>query len=827
MAQTITKVITEKTLDGITARLEARAVILEQSVQENCSCIRVDTYFCATNNTSSSKTVYFNFEAAYASEQLCYFNTSNVPISVDGVLGTYPCSYMNNSKFATYTHSNYGIKELSLEPGASGEIKVFSVGYEDKYDEWAYHNVDGTLQIMLTSHLNGSECYAYYKKTNTNWQYFFDDYRIECAIDIPTIDRAVIPITADNFNDEGNPSFSYEITTGTSIGYYMYDGAEEPTAYVRNSDTIEDDTVTALQVALSFDGETIDIPYREVPLDKTSYTFELTDAEREILRQKAQGAPTVPIYYMTKVTREVNTSYGSNPLSEYHATADFVGKLQRNFTVVGCNPSLNSDVWDIKEETLALTGDKDTVIRYESMVEFAVRATASKNATIVSQSVTCGSKTVDGLEYGVIDDVESGAFIFKATDSRNLTAEKTVQKNLIEYVKPTCYQKLSMEMSGEFDTRVVVKVNGNYYNGSFGAVDNTLLLEVRYTNNDGVMGDWQVINDTPTFNGNTYSVETKIEGFSYSKAYVFQCRATDKLNYVQSAQYTLRIYPVFDWGENDFNFNVPVKMNGETVLRHNADANNTVLSASGGHIYIRPGGSESTSGELMIKPDGDVLFGGEVEVNSAATFNGDVNLNGTVKVDGVDLNEILYPEEEEEAPAPADYIVATGTTPMGTNGVWYWTKWYSGKAECYGKRNFGSMAITTKKTDDVYRSATLTQDLPSSLFMEAPEVIDISTYPNGESNYLYTWIGAVSSTAASASSTGGFCVMSCNSQTASSSYITFHIIGKWREMYATNTAWSYYHADDCSSMMDTGLEYTLMTEDEAVAAGYKKHSCIS
>ena len=775
MAIDIRKVVYENSISNkVDVRVEISATVEAQSIQDNTTTLKkLGTYLYVTNKTASSITVSCRGGGNYLEQTVCYANTSDsIPIYVNGVLGTYPGG--TSDTISNMYDTSYGTNTFTVGAGETNSYLIYPI----LVSRTIYHNIDGTAQLEV--HV-GDEFTAY-TTLSGSYTTLIDGISLTGVIDIPTINRVLLPLTADNFNDEGNPAFNYEITTGKSIGYYMSGGWDKDTAYPDEEEVA--DTVIGLQAALSFDGETIDIPYRDIPLDKTSYTFDLTDEEREILRQKAQGAPTVPIYYITKVTREIYYTYqhktGDKALNEYRVSADFVGKAQRNFTVVGCNPSLNSDVWDIKEETLALTGDKDTVIRYESMVEFAVRATASKHAEIVSQSVTCGSKTVSGLEFGVIQDVEDGIFVFKATDSRNLTAEKVVEKNLIEYVKPTCYQKLNMEMSSEFGTRVVLKVNGNYYNGSFGAVNNTLKLETRYTQDDGSMGDWVTLEGTPTFNGNTYSLEVKIEGFSYSKAYTFQCRATDKLNYVQSSQYTLRIYPVFDWGENDFNFNVPVKMNEKTVLRHNADANNTVLSASGGHIYLRPGGTDNTSGEIMIKPDGDVVFGGEIEVGSAATFNGDVNLNGTVLIDGVDLNELLQPEEEEEVIVPADYIIETGTEAMGTNGTWYWTKWNSGKAECYGKRNFGSMAITTKKTDDVYRSATQTQALPSGLFVAAPEFMSLNTYPNGESNYLYTWIGSVSSTAASATSTGGFCVMSCNSQTASSSYITFQIVGRWK-----------------------------------------------
>lgn len=668
-------------------------------------------------------------------------------------------------------------KKLTVAPGETKSTTVIAFDSTDAFDgalatntsniDDLYHDFEGNLVVHEEPYSSNYTRYDADFDVTTYFEYTGDfegtkvtSKSIKSTTEgiFPTYlktNRGVIFTTADSFTDEENPTFAYSVEPN----YFQWDSPYKYVACVK-------DTVTSVQVGLSFDGETLDIPYRDISSGTTSYTFNLTEEEREILRQKAQGSSTVPIYYVTKTAR-YKEAKSSTKLPEF--SGEFISKIQRSLTIVGCEPSINPTIVDIKEETLALTGDENTVIRYESMMEFGIRATASKNATIVSQSVTCGSKTVSGLEFGVIQDPESGFFTFKAVDSRNLVAEEVIQKNLIEYVKPTCYQKLEIALSGETGASIDLTVNGNCFNGSFGAADNTLLLEVRFTDDDGNMGEWQTIPGTPTFNGNTYKLQATFTGFNYGNAYVFQCRATDKLNYVQSSQYTIRLMPVFDWSEKDFNFNVPIKMNGETVLRHNADANNTVLSASGGHIYIRPGGTDDTSGEIMIKPDGSV------------NFKEEVNFEGAVKINGVDLEEILQPQEpeEEEVPAAADYIIETGTEAMGTNGTWYWTKWNSGKAECYGKRNFGKLAITTAKVDDVYRSATQTQALPSGLFVAAPEFININTYADG-GTYQYCWVGNDAATAASTTSTGGFVVMSCKSQTTTSTTLTFNIIGRWK-----------------------------------------------
>lgn len=563
-------------------------------------------------------------------------------------------------------------------------------------------------------------------------------------------DRAVTPLTADSFTDEGNPSFVYSATPQYSY-VYAPSLSENDYGYV-----VELDTITSLQAALSFDGVTPDVGYRDIPIDGSNYTFSLTAAERDIIRAKAQGSDNVPIYYLVKVTRTFEDQ-----------SETFVSKTQRILTIVGCNPTLNPTVKDIKEETLALTGDENTFVRYESMAEYAINATASKGATIVSQSVTCGSKTISNLPNGIIDDVESGTFIFNVTDSRSMGASSSVFKNLVEYVKPTCYQKVEIELSGETGANIKVTANGSYFNDSFGAANNTLKLEVRYTDDNGTMGAWQTISGTPTYNGNTYKLEATFGGFNYGKAYVFQCRATDKLNVVESSQYTIRLLPVFDWSETDFNFNVPVNidaedlsMHGETIIRHSDSTNNTVLSASNGHIYVRPGGTDDTGGQTIFYNNGNVDISGNINAAGNATFGGTVGFDGSFSINGYTLN---------------DFVIATGEEAMGTNGTWYWRKWKSGKAEAWGCRNFGNMAVTTT-WGNLYRSAVLTQNLPDNVFIRTPDSININivhaTYGG--------WICKHEQTAPSAATTGSFIFVRPASATVTApTNIGFYIVGEW------------------------------------------------
>ena len=290
-------------------------------------------------------------------------------------------------------------------------------------------------------------------------------------------------------------------------------------------------------------------------------------------------------------------------------------------------PVVNPKVTDVNSTTMQYTGDArgNTLIRHQSMVEYNMRTRAQHGATIVSQSVTCGSVTQTGKEIGTIENVESGTFVFTVTDSRGYTTTKTLEKTIINYVKPTCYQEVETTLAGTTGAEIAVRIKGNYFDGSFGAVSNTFQMEIRYTQPDGQMGAWQILPDVmfPVLSDDTYTLDITLTGLSYDKSYEIQSRITDIFHTVQSSIYTAQVMPVYDWDKDDFNFNVPVCMNGETILRHNKEANNLVVSASGGSIYFRPAGTNSTSTEMRLNQNGDLV------------------LNGTLIVDGVDIIQAL------------------------------------------------------------------------------------------------------------------------------------------------------------------------------------------
>jgi hypothetical protein len=306
---------------------------------------------------------------------------------------------------------------------------------------------------------------------------------------------------------------------------------------------------------------------REIPAEyfegssTTPFSFTLTEAERAKLFELADEYGE-----LDESTGQIRMRISWFAYTEfYDADGESVIYVTENqtanyITLVGRPPLVEGEVYDVNEKTLALTGDKDTLIRFHSTAHFDIRGEALDAAVLQELSVSNAGGIIAG-DSGEFNNVESNIFYLNAIDNRGNTSRVEVVKGWIEYVKLTANIK-SNEISA--DGFASITISGNYYGGSFGAQDNALTLSVRYKTGDGEYGDWVSI--TPTIGGsNTYEHTINLEGLDYMETYTFQAKAVDKLEEILSAEKVFTTIPVFDWGHDDFNFNVPVTIQGKRM----------------------------------------------------------------------------------------------------------------------------------------------------------------------------------------------------------------------------------------------------------------------
>lgn len=350
------------------------------------------------------------------------------------------------------------------------------------------------------------------------------------------------------------------------------------------------------------DGSTALAAYRTAT--GSSYTFTFTSAEKTNLQKVSTTSNTATVRFYLKSVVGGQT---------------FIKSVERTLTIASPAPTLSPTVTDGNSATVALTGDSSKLVKYHSDAKVVFGAAAVKYATIKSRNVTCGSKSLTA--DGTIQDVESGTFAFSVTDSRGNTTTKTVTKTLVNYTKLTCNLGDGVpDATGKF----IFRVSGNFFNASFGAVANTLTVQYRYRVTGGTYSTYKAM--TVSKSGNSYTATVTLTGLDYTKAYQFQAQAVDKLATVTTQEKTVRSTPVFDWSETDFNFNVPVVVQGRSVLGCGGTAHlgsnqsgvSTNVTLSLNVLDAAYGGVKLSGGGVYIPENGLYLVGGQIGLADGA-----------------------------------------------------------------------------------------------------------------------------------------------------------------------------------------------------------------
>ena len=417
----------------------------------------------------------------------------------------------------------------TIPPRANGYILV-AEGYVD-----VEHEADGKKTITIS--FEGEDRYS----TTTSG---FDISKQSGTLTLTSIPRAATLTAAPHFTDEDNPTITYSNPAGNVV--------ESLKACIADQN-----------------GYGLYAEYRDISKTGTSYTFELTDTERNALRWATINSPNLTVkFYVTTVIGGVT----------YYSTLDKI------MTITNANPTITAVIKDTGAASTALTGDANKIIKGFNYIDASMTATAYKGASIKTRSITNGSKTINAAT-GVFENVESGTFVLSTTDSRGYTTTQTIEKELIDYIKLTCNMDVDNPTT---DGKTTLKINGNYFNGSFGKVANTLQVQYRYKENDGNYSEW--INATATISGNTYNSTTNITGLNYQSAYTFQARAIDKVNLgIESAAKRVKAIPAFDWGENDFKFNVPAYDENGVELGTELTANDYDAAMKSGNALLESG----------------------------------------------------------------------------------------------------------------------------------------------------------------------------------------------------------------------------------------------
>ena len=383
-------------------------------------------------------------------------------------------------------------------------------------------------------------------------------------------------------------------------------------------------------------------------------------------------------------------------------------------------PSISPSVVDTNETTKALTGDNNKLVKYYSTATFDATGSAKNSATVKSINVTYNGKTATKSNVNSwnakYSNCLSGTYTFGVVDSRGYSNSVTVTKTLIDYVKITCSMDISNPTAAGDCT---LTISGNYFNGSFGATNNSLTVQYKFNG-----GDWT--NATASLNGNAYNATVNLTGLDYTQSYTFQARAIDKLATVTTDSKTVKSTPIFDWGSTSFHFHVPVYVKGHALTCENSDASKYIAIGTGGtDTYIL----NSASGAFLQMRDN-----GDLDYNNGSVFH---NGNCTTS---------------------SDSICRTWRYPNGM--------------QISVVKVYGTWDITTA-WGSVYSSAWISGQSFNIAFSEAPRVT-INAY-NATSSVMVCQCSGPTTTA-----TGACYLWKPAKQTGIKTWIEYIAIGRWK-----------------------------------------------
>jgi hypothetical protein len=373
-------------------------------------------------------------------------------------------------------------------------------------------------------------------------------------------------------NSDGTKTFAYSfeqyfgiVFSGKSIGWIKGEGSGTLDTIPRTS------SVSATSANIG-SATTITINRASTSFTHTlSYVFGSLSGTIATKTTQTTVAWTIPATFYAQIPNSPSGECKITCTTYSGSTA--IGSSDCVFVAIAdltaCSPTVSISAVDVNNESLALSGNNKTVITGVSNLRVLTTAKANNSATIKSITVYCGGDAKTGADVTFSGAASKDVYAV-VTDSRGYSTRVVDDSlSIINYIIPTIIPSVTRDTpTGD---SVTVSLRGKWYNGSFQSVTNHLQIRVRYHKaNESESNHSGYFNMPLTINGNEYSATLNLTGLDYRYAYTFVIRLDDAIftdaNGYRDAKFATvslsKGIPVFDWGEDDFQFNVPVKLTG-------------------------------------------------------------------------------------------------------------------------------------------------------------------------------------------------------------------------------------------------------------------------
>lgn len=419
-----------------------------------------------------------------------YFNTSNQYIKYDIHVDETAVDNANNTSTVRVYVLAWRTNNYTTDDAGTCYVSINGTNYSQS---WSYgqkpisynsdtvmfdktvtipHDPDGKKTIYVSA-------YFQHNRFSSNSQGF--------NVPLTEIPRAATLIAAQDFQDTGNPQITYNNPAGS--------------------------LVTSLQACISLDGSTASVPYRDISVDGTTYTFNLTNAERSTLRNATPNSNTLTVYFIVKTVLSGQT---------------FTSSLSKVMTIVDANPTVSPVSYqDTNPTTMAIMGDVTKIIQNNSTLSFLFGTIRSyKGASLASCSATINGVTVSQalsgtrqdmviLSYGTINSAYDLDATVEVTDTRGNKVSHTHHITMVSWDLPTAEIRLQRKDNYYDETYLWVRSTISSLDGN-----NSVTIQYQYKEVDEAnYGPLTTISD---------SVTTTIQ-LNNTKAYDFRIIVSDLL----------------------------------------------------------------------------------------------------------------------------------------------------------------------------------------------------------------------------------------------------------------------------------------------------------
>lgn len=316
----------------------------------------------ATSSTFNTSNQYIKYRIVVTETAIDQnANTSTVNIKVD--------AWRTNSGYTTYgngtCYANVNGVKYTQAITSSQTITHNSHTVLLNKTVTIEHDTDGKKKIYVSAYIKHSQF-------SSNSQGF--------NVTLTEIPRKATIVSAPDFNDTDNPTITYSNPVG--------------------------ELATSLQACISLTGSSDDIAYRDISKTGGSYTFNLTETERNTLLDASPNSNTLSVTFIIKTELDGSTYYDT---------------LAKTMTIVNANPVIEGATYeDINPATLAITNDSSKIIQDHSNIRFKFSSLrALKGAYLDSLEVDVNAQTGAGIGF-INQQVATNAFTdYGATNSGN------------------------------------------------------------------------------------------------------------------------------------------------------------------------------------------------------------------------------------------------------------------------------------------------------------------------------------------------------------------------------------------------------------------------